>query len=247
MLFNRNVHISPMSTIVIVCSNENVIRKQKNCQPTSSYHSFCSCVETIDFLPKYFCFFILSVMGPQLCLSFLFAFLTPFHLLTFIRVGKCEMISFLFSSCQLGPAKPKGEEFEKLDEVKFSTSNDSSSHETALLNGVSKSPSSKDETVTSMVPPQSSSSTSQHSRQSSLASSTASNEAKNHRITTGLGDCHKGLMVGLHRKMVNFSSHRKTRQILRPFHFTSFIIRRCLKKFTFCPRKSIGPSFSVYP
>ena len=102
---------------------------------------------------------------------------------------------------QLSPAKSKGEEFEKLDELKFSTSNDSSSHETALLNGVSKSPTSKDETVTSMVPTQSTSSTS-HSRQSSLASSTTSNEARNQKISAGLGDCHRGLMVGLHRKMV---------------------------------------------
>ena len=134
----------------------------------------------------------------------------------------------------MGPAKSKEEEFEKLEELKFSTSNDSSSHETALLNGVSKSPTSKDETtVTSMVPPQSSSSTSQHSRQSSLASSTTSNEAKNQRITTGLGDCHKGLMVGLHRKMVKFSLIKRRKnsskfvyfsatENLTPFHLTRF-------------------------
>lgn len=106
------------------------------------------------------------------------------------------------------------EELEKLEALKFSSSNDSSSHqgnETALLNGsVSKqgqqSPLSKDETttVTSVVPTTQSSSSTSHSRQSSLASSTASNEAKNQRTTQGLGDCHKGLMVGLHRKMVIF-------------------------------------------
>lgn len=69
-----------------------------------------------------------------------------------------------------------------MEEVKLSLSNESSSKDDAALLKCKE---------TKSV----------HSRQSSQAS-TASMEMRPSRPNAGLGDCHKGLIVGLHRKMV---------------------------------------------
>ena len=86
--------------------------------------------------------------------------------------------------------------------MKLSLSNDSSKDESTLLNG--NKPAIKEQEVKKSPP------SAAHSRQSSQAS-TASMDMRPSRPTVGLGDCHKGLIVGLHRKMVIFSHFLKSR------------------------------------
>ena len=100
----------------------------------------------------------------------------------------------------------------RLEELKLSLSNDSSAtHETALLNG-KKSPNGvpvKEDAFANKtgvenanpVVQKSPSTSAAHSRQSSQTS-TISTELRSPKPSVGLGDCHKGLIVGLHRKMV---------------------------------------------
>ncbi len=116
---------------------------------------------------------------------------------------------------QLGPGnksqlKQKANADENLDdsedaieELKLSMSNDSSKDDTALLNGkLSPAPAQNQPQESDNVVQKSPCSTAAHSRQSSQAS-TISMEMKKPN-SCGLGDCHKGLIVGLHRKMVSF-------------------------------------------
>ena len=82
------------------------------------------------------------------------------------------------------------------DEVKFSASNESPSQETTLLNG-GHCPPTEEKTPSSAA----------HSRQGSQVSTTSTDNStlKSAMPSMGLGDCHRGLIVGLHRKMVSFA------------------------------------------
>ena len=100
-----------------------------------------------------------------------------------------------------GNKKPDAndDELTKLEELKLSLSSDSN-EPTSTEIGKKEAATASPTASSNIAQPISTS----HSRQSSVASSTTSSDinSRSMPINLGLGDCHRGLLVGLHRKMV---------------------------------------------